>query len=74
VNERKFLLLRKTRFDMALRVDEIDDFVDDDLDFGDHFASNPTKRGWTLAGVGDFFLKIFPMAFSRWISCYILPT
>jgi hypothetical protein len=41
----------------ALRADAIHECVDDVLDFSDHFASNRIHRGWTLAGVGEFFLK-----------------
>jgi hypothetical protein len=33
--------------------------LDEMLDFGDHFASNRINRGWTLAGVGEFFLEFF---------------
>ena len=41
----------------VLRADAIHECVDDVLDFCDHFASNRIHRGWTLAGVGEFFLK-----------------
>jgi len=52
-------LLYKTSLEAVLWLNAIYDCLDNMQDFGDHFASNYIKRGWTLAGVGEILWKIF---------------
>jgi len=56
----KFSLREGCTLRAALRVNAAYDCLDDVLDFGDHFASNPTNASRTSAGGGEiFFLKNF---------------
>jgi hypothetical protein len=54
-NEGKLLLLRKTRLEAGLRVDEIHDCLDGDEDFGDHFAASLSTPVGHPLGEGENF-------------------